>query len=52
VTLEIPVRDLAYYDEARGWIVEEVVYTVIAARHSRDPAALRASFRVNSSDEA
>jgi beta-glucosidase len=52
VTLEIPIRDLAYYDEVHGWIVEEVGYTVVAARHSCDPAALRASFRVSSSDEA
>jgi beta-glucosidase len=52
VTLEIPIRDLAYYDEAHGWIIEEAGYTVIAARHSRDPGALQASFRIISSNDA
>lgn len=40
VRVEIPVRDLAYYDEQSGWTVEPLEYELIAGRHSLDPAAL------------
>lgn len=39
-TLEIPVKDLAYYDETRGWVVEPGRYLLLAARHAEDAAAL------------
>lgn len=45
--VEIPVRDLAYYDEdARGWVVEPLEYELIAGKHSLDKAALKAKFTV------
>jgi beta-glucosidase len=37
VALEIPVSELAYYDIARGWIVEPGRYALAAARHAEDP---------------
>jgi beta-glucosidase len=47
VRLEVPVVDLAYYDAERGWVVEPLQYEAIVGRHAADPAALRASFRVD-----
>jgi beta-glucosidase len=35
-TLELPVSELAYYDEARGWTVEPGRYAFVAARHAED----------------
>jgi beta-glucosidase len=47
VRLSVPVADLAYYDAAAsGWVVEPIAYTAIVGRHSMDPNALRATFRV------
>ncbi len=46
VALEVPVADLAYYDESRGWVVEPLTYEAIIARHAEDEAGLRARFRV------
>jgi beta-glucosidase len=46
VTLAIPIDDLAYYDPQAGWVVEPLEYALVAARHSRDAEALRASFSV------
>jgi beta-glucosidase len=40
VTLEVPVADLAYYDEKRGWVVEPGRYLLLAARHAEDAGAL------------
>jgi beta-glucosidase len=37
VSLEIPVAELAYYDEAEGWTVEPGEYAFIAARDAEDP---------------
>jgi beta-glucosidase len=36
-SLEIPVSELAYYDETRGWTVEPGRYVFVAARHAEDP---------------
>jgi beta-glucosidase len=47
VRLSVPVADLAYFDAATsGWVVEPIAYTAIVGRHSMDPNALRAAFRV------
>ena len=47
VRLVAPAKDLAYYDEAcAGWVVEPIGYAAIVARHSLDPDALKATFRV------
>lgn len=46
VTMEIPVRDLAYWDAgAEGWIVEPIEYKVHVGASSRD-LPLEASFTV------
>ena len=34
----VPVADLAWYDESRGWVVEPIEYEIIAARHAEDEA--------------
>jgi len=47
VTVGVPVADLAYYDARRGWVLEDLDYAVVAARHSRDPDALSASLRLS-----
>jgi len=46
VQVNIPVKDLAYYDEQLGWTVEPTGYTLIAGQHSLDDQALRAEFKV------
>jgi beta-glucosidase len=46
VRLEVPVADLAYYDEAHGWVIERIAYEVIIGRSSGDADALRAPCRV------
>ena len=46
VQLDIPVRDLAYYDEQLGWTVERTSYTLIVGQHSLDEKALQAEFKV------
>ncbi|ACB75473.1 beta-glucosidase [Opitutus terrae] len=46
VDLSVPVADLAYYDETRGWVVEPTEYEVAIARHAHDTSALTARFRV------
>jgi len=51
VALAVPVADLAYYDEGRGWLVEAIEYEVIVARHAEDAAALTARFRVTAPAE-
>ncbi|GAB5544629.1 MAG: hypothetical protein SangKO_043890 [Sandaracinaceae bacterium] len=46
VTLRVPVRDLAFWDEATGaWEVERVAYTARVAHHAEDPG-LSAAFSV------
>jgi len=46
VTLSVPVADLAYYDTARGWLVEPIEYEATIARHAQDKPGLTAHFRV------
>ena len=46
VTLSVPVTDLAYYDSARGWIVEPLEYDVAIARNAEDVQGLTERFRV------
>ena len=46
VTLSVPVADLAYRDENRGWVVEPIAYEAIIARHAHDDSGLTAGFRV------
>lgn len=46
VTLDVPVKDLAWYDEALpGWAIEHIAYGVHVGRSSRD-LPLSASFSV------
>jgi len=40
VALEIPVAELAYYDERRGWVVEPGRYLLLVGRHAEDAGAL------------
>ena len=47
VSLSVPVADLAYYDEARGWVVEPITYEAVIARHAHDNSGLTAGFRVD-----
>jgi beta-glucosidase len=44
--VEIPVKDLAYYDPSTGWTVESTAYSLITGQHSLDPQALQAEFSV------
>jgi beta-glucosidase len=46
VQVDIPVKDLAYYDEQSGWTVEPTRYTLIVGQHSLDARALRAEFTI------
>jgi len=46
VRVDIPVKDLAYYDEQSGWTVEPTSYTLIVGQHSLDDRALRAEFQI------
>ena len=36
VTFEIPVAELAYYDDCRGWVAEPGRYLLISGRHAED----------------
>jgi len=47
VTVDIPVKDLAYYDEQSGWTVEPTRYTLIVGQHSLDDKALRAEVTIS-----
>jgi beta-glucosidase len=46
VRLSVPAREFAYYDVAKGWVVEPGDYEAIVGRHSCDEGALRARFAV------
>src|SRR6185295_5884380 len=46
VQVDIPVKDLAYYDERSGWTVEPTSYTLIVGQHSLDDRALRTEFKI------
>jgi beta-glucosidase len=46
IQMEIPIKDLAYYDEQSGWTVELTGYTLIVGQHSLDDRALRAEFKI------
>jgi beta-glucosidase len=39
VVLQVPVSELAYYDEKRGWVVEPGRYLLFAGHHAEDAAA-------------
>jgi len=47
VTLRVPVAELAYRDETRGWVVERTTYEAIVARHAHDGPGLTAGFSVH-----
>ncbi|HEV2663269.1 MAG TPA: glycoside hydrolase family 3 C-terminal domain-containing protein, partial [Blastocatellia bacterium] len=47
VRVDIPAKDLAYYDEQSGWMVESTSYTLIVGQHSLDDRALRAEFKID-----
>jgi beta-glucosidase len=47
VHLDIPVKELAYYDEQSGWTLEPTSYTLIVGQHSLDDQALRAEFKID-----
>ena len=47
VQVDIPVKDLAYYDEQSGWTVEPTSYTLIVGQHSLDDRALRAEVKIS-----
>jgi beta-glucosidase len=40
VALEVPVSELAWYDEKRGWVVEPGRYLLLAGHHAEDASAL------------
>lgn len=46
VQLPLPIKELAYYDESAGWMVEASSYTLIVGQHSLDERALRAEFKL------
>lgn len=46
VQVDIAVKDLAYYDEQAGWMVEPTNYTLIVSQHSLDERALQAGFKI------
>lgn len=46
VELNIPVKELAYYDPQAGWTVEPTRYQLIVGQHSLDEHALTAEFSV------
>jgi beta-glucosidase len=53
VRLEVPVSDLAYYDDAgSGFVVEPGSYEAVVGRHALDEDALRARFFVVSGGRA
>lgn len=47
VHIEIPVKELAYFDPKSGWAVEPAEYTLIVGQHSLDEHALRSGFTVD-----
>jgi beta-glucosidase len=47
VSIDLPIEQLAYFDEKRDeFVVEPLVYEFIAARHSHDDAAPSVSMRL------
>jgi beta-glucosidase len=46
VQVNIPIKDLAYYDEQSGWTVEQTSYTLIVGQHSLDDQAPQAEFKI------
>jgi beta-glucosidase len=46
VRVDIPVKNLAYYDEQSGWTVEPTRYTLIVGQHSLDDRSLRTEFTI------
>jgi beta-glucosidase len=46
VSLSVPVSELAYYEEASGWVIEPLEYEALVAQHAEDTSALSALFRV------
>ena len=46
IQVDIPAKDLAYYDEQSGWTVEPTSYRLIVGQHSLDDQALQAEFKI------
>jgi beta-glucosidase len=46
IQVDIPAKDLAYYDEQSGWTVEPTSYRLIVGQHSLDEQALQAEFKI------
>jgi beta-glucosidase len=46
IQVDIPAKDLAYYDEQSGWTVEPTGYRLIVGQHSLDDQALQAEFKI------
>jgi beta-glucosidase len=46
VQLTVPARDFAYYDEARGWVVEPVAHQVLMGPSADPTKLLKADFNV------
>jgi beta-glucosidase len=46
IQVDIPVKNLEYYDEQSGWTVERTSYTLIIGQHSLDDRALQAEFKI------
>jgi beta-glucosidase len=48
VVLQLPVSDIAYYDETKKtFVVEPIEYEAIVGKHSLDPQALKVRFQVD-----
>ncbi len=48
ITLDVPVSDIAYYDEnAEKFVVEPIEYEVSVGRHSLDTQFLKTRFRIS-----
>ena len=46
VNIQIPLKELAYFDPKAGWTVEPAEYTLIVGQHSLDEHALHSGFTV------
>ena len=48
ITLDVPVSDIAHYDEnTEEFIVEHIEYEVFVGRHSLDNKCLKTRFRIS-----
>ncbi len=46
VRLAVPVADLAWFDEGRGWVIEAADCEALVAHHAHDGTPLSARFRI------